>query len=290
MALLKFTYTSEAVNTNMEFYALIPQKRHIRSQDSPDLTLASFQETYPVTILLHDMHSSPGGLIRQTGLERLAYQSGQLILLPQGYLSYYTDYAARDDAPTPLNPATGTSGNFTEMCYGTYIVPELLDYAQAVLPVSSSPQDVCIGGIGMGGFGALKLGALHPDRVGCVFSIDGHVDLQWLMDHNPSQKEQFKAVFGSLRAKGSNDLAAVWSSSERLPALFQSWQENGPCAQMNRNFANAVNRNSIKHTDTDFQIRYCCFPDNVHTGWNHIDNALAQALGWTGRLNKKKER
>lgn len=26
MALLKFTYTSEAVNTNMEFYALIPQK------------------------------------------------------------------------------------------------------------------------------------------------------------------------------------------------------------------------------------------------------------------------
>ena len=260
MALLKFTYTSEAVNTNMEFYALIPQKKHIRSQDSPELTLTSFQETYPVTILLHDMHSSPGGLIRQTGLERLAYQSGQLILLPQGYLSYYTDYAARDDAPTPLNPATGTSGNFTEMCYGTYIVPELLDYAQAVLPVSSSPQDVCIGGIGMGGFGALKLGALHPDRVGCV------------------------------RAKGSNDLAAVWSSSERLPALFQSWQENGPCAQMNRNFANAVNRNSIKHTDTNLQIRYCCFPDNIHAGWNHIDNALAQALGWTGRLNEKKER
>lgn len=152
------------------------------------------------------------------------------------------------------------------------------------------PQDVCIGGIGMGGFGALKLGALHPDRVGCVFSIDGHVDLQWLMDHSPSQKEQFKAVFGSLRAKGSNDLAAVWSSSERLPALFQSWQENGPCAQMNRNFANAVNRNSIKHTDTNLQIRYCCFPDNIHAGWNHIDNALAQALGWTGRLNEKKER
>ena len=106
MALLKFTYTSEAVNTNMEFYALIPQKKHIRSQDSPELTLTSFQETYPVTILLHDMHSSPGELIRQTGLERLAYQSGQLILLPQGYLSYYTDYAVRDDAPTPFNPAT----------------------------------------------------------------------------------------------------------------------------------------------------------------------------------------
>ena len=104
MALLKFTYTSEAVNTNMEFYALIPQKKHIRSQDSPELTLTSFQETYPVTILLHDMHSSPGGLIRQTGLERLAYQSGQLILLPQGYLSYYTDYA--------LEPGNGNIGEF----------------------------------------------------------------------------------------------------------------------------------------------------------------------------------
>lgn len=312
MAMLKITYISKAVNTNMEFYALIPQKKHIRSLDSPELHLNSFKEMYPVTILLHDMHSSPGELIRRTRLEEYADRAGQLILLPQGYLSYYTDYALRDDGPTPLNPATGTSGDFSEMRYGTYIIPELLDYAQAVLPVSASPKDVSIGGIGMGGFGAMKLGSMHQNRVGFVFSIDGHVDLQWLMDHSPSQKEQFEAIFGSLRAEGPDNLTAAWSFPETHLPLFQSWQENGANAQMNRNFAeainhkvvncDAVNHNAVNHasirynagtcnpisqTDPDVQTEYCCFPDNAHYGWDYIDNALALALSWTSRLNEK---
>ena len=277
MAVFKFTYTSEAVNTCMTFYAVIPQKKHIRSISTPELLLDSFAEIYPAVILLHDMHSSPEELIRKTRLECHAEKTGQILLLPQGYLSYYSDYIMRDDAPTPLNPATGQSGNFSEMRYGSYIIPELLDYAQLILPISAASSDISIGGVGMGGFGALKLGACHPDRIGAVISLDGHVDLQWMMDQNPSQKEQFLAIFGSLSAVGDNDLTTVYSSGKPLPRVFLSWREQEAYAPINRSFSSAIagTTSCTSH------------PAETQNGWDYIDHALDSAMSWLRHPDKK---
>lgn len=270
MAVFKFTYTSEAVNTNMSFFSVIPQHKHIRSEAAPGLLLNSFLKEYPVLFLLHDLHSSPGELIRMTCLERYAAAAGRIVILPEGYLSYYTDYARRDDSPTPMNPATGNPGRFTEMCYEQFIIPELLDYVRELLPVSRSPKDTAIGGIGMGGFGALKLGGKHHKDIGSVFSIEGETDLQWAMDHRKQQKEQFETIFGSLKASGDNDLLSVWSSDTHLPRLYQCFTGTGERNEMNRRFASAVRKS----------IDYACCEDEGIFDWEYIDSKLKQAMEW----------
>ena len=42
------------------------------------------------------------------------------------------------------------------MCYETYII-DVLTYIQRIFPASAAREKIWIGGIGMGGFSALKL-------------------------------------------------------------------------------------------------------------------------------------
>ena len=96
-----------------------------------------------------------------------------------------------------------------------------------------------IGGIGMGGFGALKCAAANPALFSAAVSISGITDLQWLMDHDPGRGEQFSAVFGGLQAMGENDLAGSFarlSGTAKGPKVLQIWLSTEERAAMNEKF------------------------------------------------------
>ena len=163
--------------------------------------------------------------MRLTNLERFASEKGIMVILPEALHGFYSDYAVRDiseaDPNLPLVAA------FTEMRYQSYIVPELYNYVTSILPASTEKKQTAIGGVGMGGFGALKLGLNNPDLFGTIFSICGYTDLQWMMDHCPDRKEQFDAIFGGNTVeKGSeNDFAALIAElgiEEESPRIIQT--------------------------------------------------------------------
>jgi S-formylglutathione hydrolase FrmB len=70
-----------------------------------------------------------------------------------------------DRAPVIVSP-DGSEGSYwhdrADGDWGRYVIHEVIPAAAEALPVD--PRRVAIGGISMGGFGALDLARLHPDR------------------------------------------------------------------------------------------------------------------------------
>ena len=72
MALFRINYVADCVKDAMDLFLILPQKKHVRSEQSPELELGSFQKGYPVLLLLHDEASSPRELMEMTRLAKFA--------------------------------------------------------------------------------------------------------------------------------------------------------------------------------------------------------------------------
>lgn len=275
MAFLRLNYTVDCVKDRMDLLIAVPQKKHIRGAGSPELRLGSFGQDYPLLFLLHDEASSPGELFAMTSIQRFADEAGVLVAAPQGLLSWYTDYAQRDANSNAANSAGAGSieNNFTEMRYGTYVL-EAVEHVRDLLPVSRERNKTYIGGVGMGGFGALKLAMSHPELFSAAFSIEGFTDLQWLMDHSPERREQFQAIFGSLRAEGENDLparCAEMALRQEVPRILQIWTDRGERREMNRILASKLEGRYPGYFGKEVTENF---------DWGSIDHSLREALSW----------
>ena len=111
----------------------------------------------PLLVLLHGRGSDPEDvwtLGLQEGLERLGARAPAVLLVDGGDHSYYHD---RRDGP-----------------WGEYVFREAIPAALERL--RADPDRVAIGGISMGGFGALDLARLHPAR---FCAVGGHSPALW---------------------------------------------------------------------------------------------------------------
>lgn len=277
MAGFRINFVSDSVKDAMDVYVIIPQKKRIRNAQEPEITPGSFDKEYPVLMLLHDEASSPGELLNMSRAERYANENQLMLVVPTGLLSFYTDYAERDCSSNEADKTSGNAGienNFTEMCYETYII-DVLTYIQRIFPASAAREKIWIGGIGMGGFGALKLGMKYPQIFSKVFSISGDVDLQWKIEHEPWRREQFLSIFGEGALSGSNDLPQAClkmsKSGGALPQLLLLWNKNDGKDDMNQRLADVLD-----HTYPGFKAKRWEAP----YGWDYIDDTISFAFRW----------
>jgi enterochelin esterase-like enzyme len=100
----------------------------------------------PLLVFLHGRGASPDRIIEEqdldTALESLGDDAPAVVLVDGGASSYYHD---RDDGP-----------------WGTHVLDEVIP--EAIRRLGADADRVAIGGESMGGFGALDLGRLWPER------------------------------------------------------------------------------------------------------------------------------
>jgi len=111
----------------------------------------------PLLVLLHGRGSDPEDvwtLGLREDLERLGSRAPAVLLVDGGDHSYYHD--RRDGR------------------WGEYVMREAIPAALERL--HADPDRIAIGGISMGGFGALDLARLHPDR---FCAVGGHSPALW---------------------------------------------------------------------------------------------------------------
>lgn len=270
------SYVSDCIKDAMELRVIIPQKKHVRDQQSPEIELSSFQKEYPLLLLLHDEASSPEELLSMTRVERFAEERGVMVVVPQGLLSWYTDYAQRDSCINAANSegAGHIENNFTEMCYESFLLEALAFLRRTFTVISDKREKTFVGGIGMGGFGALKLAFKYPERFSAAFTLDGEVDLQMKMDRQPWRKEQFEAIFGGCKAEGENDLpgcCTAFAGKGDAPRLLQIWAEDNFRGEMNRSLARTLQDGYPGYTGKALEGSW---------DWDKTDEMLKQAFAW----------
>lgn len=123
--------------------------------DDPDGGEASSQRRYPLLVLLHGRTGSYTDWPTKTRIARVVAAYPLVVVFPEGDEGWYT------------NAADGGTR------YEDDLLQDLLPHIQATLPVQPPGKAWAIGGLSMGGYGAVKTALKHPHLFSAAVSHSG---------------------------------------------------------------------------------------------------------------------
>ena len=158
MAHWHLQYRSRPLNQQMSLHVFVPDF-HDAEHDSGSTgnTVAEAQEkSWPTIYQLHGLSDGAASWQRLSNIERYAQAAGMMVVCPDGGRSFYcnTPYGAWEDH-----------------------LLDVIRYCDEVLPTLPQRWARGIGGLSMGGYGALKMALKHPHLFGSVVAHSGVLDL-----------------------------------------------------------------------------------------------------------------
>lgn len=147
MALIQVNFISNCLQRTVPIQVILPVDKL-----GPDRTLAA-PKTFQTLYLLHGFLGNYTDWVSGTRLQRWAEERDLAVVMPSGDNAFYVD----------------RPGNL----YGQFIGQELVDITRRMFPLSHKREDTFLGGLSMGGFGALRNGLKYHDTFGAVVSLSG---------------------------------------------------------------------------------------------------------------------
>ena len=170
MALIQVDYTSSALFRTVTLNVVLPIDKFDYAEGKYFNTGKKFKTLY----LLHGLIGNYTDWITGTRVQRWAQEHDLAVVMPSGDNSFYTDNVL------PNND------------YGRFIGEELVEITRAMLPLSDRREDTFIGGLSMGGFGAMRNGLKYRDTFGRIICLSGALHI---MDENCDQLKNEQRVF-----------------------------------------------------------------------------------------------
>lgn len=198
MAFLQLDYKSEALMRGVNVKVILPS----------DGMAGKWEPPYKTLYLLPGYSATATELITYLGLRGQSELKGIAIVLPDGENLFYQDMPHR------------------MTFYSTYVGKELVEVTRKLLPLSTKREDTFIGGISMGGYGALYNGFKYRDTFSKIVAFSPAADAYMLLTEAnvPGfSREQFYGIFGSEEYYGSEyDMCTQWirNDVDNRPELF----------------------------------------------------------------------
>jgi putative tributyrin esterase len=156
--------------------------------------------------------------------------------------------------------------------YAQWIVEEVPAIAQMVNPAGAASKRF-IGGLSMGGYGALRLGAVHAERFAGISAHSSITDYSQMRDFIEEPLESFELTGD----KPSSVLDAMLANKDRLPPIrFDCGTQDG-LIEINRALHRDLETAGIAHTYEEFP--------GAHT-WEYWNEHLADSLRFCGGILK----
>lgn len=156
MAIMNINFTSRCLAMKTSVWVAYPTPtlgEMMQRKDKYDP-----EKRWPVVYMLHGAGGDGFEWIQRADMEHLCCQYGFIAVMPDAALSCYND--------TPYGAK-----------YYTYISEELPAMIEATFHASTDARDRYIMGYSMGGFGAVKIGLMNPDRYCKIASLSGCMDM-----------------------------------------------------------------------------------------------------------------
>lgn len=116
--------------------------------------------------LLHGIFGSYVDWVNGTRIQRYADENDLAVVMPSGDNAFYVDQAA--------------SNNF----YGEFVGRELVELTRRMFPLSRKREDTYIGGLSMGGYGAMRNGLKYADTFGAIISLSGAMHFEEMAERS----------------------------------------------------------------------------------------------------------
>jgi len=154
MALVKMNYLSWALGMQTNITVVLPSFTFgdlFAGKDKP-----SYEQgmKYQVLWLLHGASGDDSDYLNFTNVLRYAEEHKLAVVMPPGFNSGYADLEV------------GAK-------YFQFVAEELPEICYAYFPLSDKPEDNFVGGLSMGGMGAMKTALTYPERFAAALIMSG---------------------------------------------------------------------------------------------------------------------
>ena len=208
MALIQASFMSESLTRQVSFNILLPTDRFgpTMPREEPIRTL----------YLLHGVTGSSQFWLSTAALGGLSARCNLAIVMPDGENHFYTD----DEA-------------WFGFRWGEYVGRELVEYTRNIFPLSPRREDTIIGGVSMGGYGAILNGLRYPETFGHIVGVSNALvtrDVNRRADTGSDgfSRGWFESIFGD-RDKVQGGSHDPWAEAEKLrhsgrplPGIYQA--------------------------------------------------------------------
>lgn len=254
MALIQVNYVSSVLQRTVSLQVILPVDKL-----TPDGKLME-EKQFKTLYLLHGYWGNHTDWVSGTRIQRWAEERDLAVVMPAGDNAFYVD-----------RPATNN-------CYGQFIGEELVEVTRRMFPLSRKREDTFIGGLSMGGFGALRNGLKYHDTFSAIISFSGVLQMFEALDHSPNQADIpfMEGIFGDLEkaAKSDNNpsvLAKALAGRKDLPKIY--------IACGTEDFIYTHSRDARVFLEScGFQVTYEEGPGDHN--WDFWDTYIKKALDW----------
>ena len=151
MALLNITFPSCSLRRSVSINALIPNEINFMPGQEPEYRKEPFRTLY----MLHGYSGDANDYLVFSNLFELCRIYDLAIIFPSGENSFYLD----DEDKSEL--------------YSRYVGSELVEFTRSLFHLSDKREDTYIGGLSMGGYGAMVNGLRYADTFSKIISFSG---------------------------------------------------------------------------------------------------------------------
>ena len=260
MALIQCNFFSSSLMRTVTINVILPtDKKVFPGQPKPE------EKSFKTLYLMHGILGNYTDWVSSTRLQTWAQDKNIAIIMPSGDNSFYVD-----------KPVPGER-------YGTFIRKELVEFTRKSFPLSHKREDTFIGGLSMGGYGAIINGLMAPETfsVVCALSaatIAGRVE--HLIENSDNifySKEFFERVFGdSQKFIGSDhDYVTVAKklaeSNNQKPKIFMACGYDDNLFESNQLFKDQLQ-------SLNFEVTW--IEDQGKHDWDFWNKYIEKFINW----------
>ena len=148
MALIQVNFMSKALLRTVTVNVILPVDKFSLTGNTKET-----EKQYKTLYLLHGIFGNYTDWIAGTDILRLAQARDLAVVMPSGENGFYLD-----------QPEQGRN-------YATFIGEELVEITRKMFPLSRKREDTFIGGLSMGGYGAIRNGLKYSDTFGRILGF-----------------------------------------------------------------------------------------------------------------------
>lgn len=211
----------------------------------------SVKGPYSTLYQLHGLSDDHTAWCRRTSIERYVEGLPLVVVMPDGGRGFYTDAAEG-------------------FAYESHLMKDTIGFVEAFLPVRKSRTHRAIGGLSMGGYGALKLALKYPKVFGSV-AAHSSACLAGHKAPEGGRRDEMLRIYGAHPEGGENDLFALSAKlkESQAPAIRFDCGKSDSLLDANRAFHSHLRTLGLLHT-------YAEYP-GIHE-WAYWDAHFPKAL------------
>lgn len=256
MAYIEMSFKAESLKRWTEVLVVLP----LEGEETPD---RKKPEKFPTLYLLHGHSGNAKDWVTYSNIRRLAEERNLAVVMPTGENSFYVD-----------NEELG-------LYSGSYI-KELVEFTRKAFPLSQKREETFIGGLSMGGFGAMRNGMHYAELFSKIISLSGAFILEDLIHAKEGAPtviesyEYFLRIFGNLEMvekTDKNPLYCVREAQKRntVPAVYMACGTEDYLIENNRHMKAELEKLGVPLTYHEAA--------GIHD-WKFWDEWIEKALDW----------